>query len=160
MARRRPSADTMLAWRALLRAFTTVTSALDRELRATHDLPLEWYDVLLQLVEHGGRLQMHDLADQLLISPSNCTRLIDRMERNDLVRREVDTDDKRVRWAILTNEGRRRQRRAAPSHLAGIERHVGSVLAPGEAAVMAAALARLTPSQVPRSQAPSGRGAD
>jgi DNA-binding MarR family transcriptional regulator len=143
MARRRPSPETLTAWRALLQAYTSVTAALDRELRGTHDLPLEWYDVLLQLAEHQGRLRMHDLAAQLLISPSNCTRRVDRMEAAGLVQREPDEADRRVRWASLTADGRRRQRRAALTHLAGIERHVGARLQAGQAAQLARSLERL-----------------
>lgn len=124
----RPDETTLEAWRALLRAHVHVTSALDAELRRDHGLPLEWYDVLLQLHDHGGRLRMHELADALLVSRSNCTRLVDRMEREGLVDREVDPDDARGRLAALTAEGRRRFRRAAPGHLDGIARHVGHPL--------------------------------
>lgn len=125
----RPDETTVDAWRALLRAHVHLTAALDAELRRDQDLPLEWYDVLLQLHDHDGRLRMSELADVLLVSRSNCTRLVDRLERARLVTREVDPDDARGRLAALTVEGRRRLRRAAPTHLDGIARHVGGPLA-------------------------------
>ncbi|MEQ8718146.1 MAG: MarR family transcriptional regulator [Acidimicrobiales bacterium] len=125
----RPDPATLTAWRSLLEAHRGATTALDEELRAAHDLPLEWYDVLFQLHEHGGRLRMGDLADRLLVSRSNCTRLVDRMDRAGLVAREDDPGDRRGRLAVLTPAGRRRFRRAAPTHLAGIARHIGAPLA-------------------------------
>jgi DNA-binding MarR family transcriptional regulator len=133
----------MAVWRALLRAYATITATLDAELVAATGLPLDWYDVLLQLGDHGGRLRMQELANALVISPSNCTRLVDRLEVAGLVAREVDAADRRVRWAVLTSEGRRRQRRAAPAHLAGIARHVGARLTAPQAAAAATALERL-----------------
>lgn len=124
----RPDASTLTAWRAFLEAHRRVTTALDDELQAAHDLPLEWYDVLFQLNEHGGRLRMNDLASRVLVSRSNCTRLVDRMSRAGLLVREADPGDRRGRLAVLTASGRRRFRRAAPTHLAGIARHIGAPL--------------------------------
>jgi DNA-binding MarR family transcriptional regulator len=60
-----------------------------------------------------------------------------------LVERLPDRSDARVRWAQLTPEGRRRFRRAAPTHLAGIQVHFGRHLDAATAATIAAALARL-----------------
>ena len=44
------------------------------------DLPLSWYDILLQLREAGGRLRMQDLAARLVLPRSSLTRQIDRMQ--------------------------------------------------------------------------------
>lgn len=123
-----PDADTLDAWRSLLEAHRRVTDALDADLRHEHGLSLEWYDVLFQLHDHGGRLRMNELADELLVSRSNCTRLVDRMSRAGLVERIDDPDDGRGRHAVLTAEGRRRFRRAARTHLDGIETYVGRPL--------------------------------
>lgn len=65
---------------------------------------------------------MSDLASAVLLSRSNCTRLVDRMMRAGLVRREVDPGDARSRWTVLTAAGRDRLREAAPTHLDGVRR--------------------------------------
>jgi DNA-binding MarR family transcriptional regulator len=67
---------------------------------------------------------MHELADRLLISRYNCTRLIDRMSEAGMVRRRAATDDRRGTEAVLTTEGRRAFRRAATTHLDGLARYV------------------------------------
>ncbi len=117
-----PSTESLATWRRWLEAHTRIVNALDGELRARHDLSLEWYDVLLQLAEAGGKRTMSELADALLISRSNCTRLVDRMENAGLVERRPGQQDQRERVAVLLPAGRRRLRAAAPTHLQGIER--------------------------------------
>src|SRR5687768_12564833 len=48
------------AWRAFLTAHARVTEALERELVQEQQLPLSWYDVLVQLSEAPDqRLRMH-----------------------------------------------------------------------------------------------------
>ena len=71
----------LAAWRSFLEAHAAVTSVLERELVAQRELPLAWYDVLVQLSEApNGRLRMQDLAAKVLLSKSGLTRLCDRME--------------------------------------------------------------------------------
>lgn len=120
-----PTDDYMATWEAFLRAHHRVVRRLDDELKAAHGLPLEWYDVLVQLSNAGGRLKMSELADAVLITAPNCTRLVDRMEAAGLVAREISADDKRARFASLTATGHQALSDAAPTHLAGIEHHFG-----------------------------------
>jgi DNA-binding MarR family transcriptional regulator len=111
-------------WRSFLRAHAGVVRELERELTAEAGLPLASYDVLLQLAEAPGRrLRMADLADRVLLSRSGLTRLIDRLQAEGLVRREPSPDDARGTFTVLTKDGIRRLRSAAPVHLAGIRRH-------------------------------------
>ena len=136
MGRSEPSPVALGAWRAFLEAHARVTERLDAELRADQDLPLVWYDVLLQLSEGGGRRRMSDLADAVLLSRSNCTRLVDRLVDAGLVARQADADDARVRWAVLTDDGRRRLRAASGAHLRGVERAFTSHLDEASAALL------------------------
>lgn len=131
--RRRPDPDSLLAWRRFLQAHRLITDELDRQLKAQHDLPLDWYDVLVQLHEAGGQLTMGGLARSVLISPSNCSRLVDRMSQRGLVERQADPDDGRTIKAVITTKGRRLLRRASPTHLGGIERHFAGLLDEPEA---------------------------
>jgi DNA-binding MarR family transcriptional regulator len=127
--RARPDADGLRAWRAFLHAHQTLVERLDRELVEQHDLPLSWYDVLVQLHEAERELTMGEIAERLLISPSTCTRVVDRMVAAELVSRRIDPDDARVRHIGVTPAGRARLRVAAATHLAGIERHFAGHLA-------------------------------
>ena len=76
----------LAAWKGFLRAHREVVARLDDELQRSHDLPLSSYEVLLYLAQSDdGRLRMGELADRLLLSRSGLTRLVDRLERRDLV---------------------------------------------------------------------------
>jgi DNA-binding MarR family transcriptional regulator len=127
--RDRPSADGLVAWRGFLRAHQAVVAELDRELVAAHALPLAWYDVLVQLSEAGGEATMGEVSGRLLISPSTCTRVVEKLVNAGFVARRIDDVDARVRHVSLTPAGRSTLRSAAVTHLAGIERHFTALLA-------------------------------
>jgi DNA-binding MarR family transcriptional regulator len=112
------------AWRGLLRAHAALVKRLDAELEAAHGLPLSSYEVLLFLDSSDGkRMRMHDLAESALLSRSGLTRLIDRLEREQLVARVSCKTDARGAFAELTPAGARKLAAARETHLAGIREH-------------------------------------
>jgi DNA-binding MarR family transcriptional regulator len=143
--RNRPDAARMAAWRALLEAHAAITDLLERELEQERALPLSKFEVLLKLAEApDGRMRMLELAQSVLLSKSGLSRLVDRMEEAELVRRERCPSDRRGAYAVLTDEGRRVLRRAAPVHLRGIQEHFASHLDDDEVRVVAEVLGRVT----------------
>jgi DNA-binding MarR family transcriptional regulator len=140
----RPDPAQLAAWRLLLEAHAATTELLERELVAERGLPLNRYDVLLNLAEApGGRLRMQELSASVLLSKSGLSRLVDRMVEAGLVRRERCQDDRRGWFAVLTDQGRSALRRAAPVHLRGIHEHFARHLSPEEVEVLTAALSRV-----------------
>lgn len=132
------------AWRTFLQAHARVIEVLTRELKATEELPLTWYDVLVQLQEAPEhRLRMQELADAVLLSKSGVTRLVDRMERDGLVTRSRCADDRRGTFAQLTDAGRQRLRATAPTHLEGVQRYFTSLLDEDEARTLTELLSRV-----------------
>ena len=131
------------AWRAFLVAHARITRALDVELRNDKDLPISWYDALLQLHEAGGSLRMADLADRLLLSRSATSRFADRLEREGLVNRSAVEEDRRGMRLELTSSGRHRLSDAAHLHLDGIHRHFTSHLDRNELELLARIMERL-----------------
>ncbi|MGN6608692.1 MAG: MarR family winged helix-turn-helix transcriptional regulator [Jatrophihabitans sp.] len=120
----RPDDWRVAVWRRFLHAHAVVVRALEQDLAASADLPLGWYDVLLQLAEAPGRrLRMAELADRVLLSRSGLTRLVDRLAADGLVRREPSPDDARGTFTVLTAAGVERLRRAVPPHLASVQQH-------------------------------------
>ena len=121
------------SWRRFLEAQQRLTDRLDRELRATHDLGLDDYEVLVYLSESSdGRLRMSELADQLLHSRSRLTYRVDRLVRSGLVRREQCPDDKRGTFAVLTDAGRALLIDAAPTHVEGVRTHLVDTMSSAE----------------------------
>jgi DNA-binding MarR family transcriptional regulator len=89
----------------------------DRRVLRAFNLSTSQFAVLLLLdADQGWRLT--DLSDRLLFDKSTVTRIIDRLEQADLVRRIADPADRRVQRVVLTALGldQRNQARAAHEH--------------------------------------------
>lgn len=124
-----PTPATMSAWHAFLTAHAVVVRVLERELMESQQLPLAEYDVLVQLSEaEAGRLRMAQLADMVLLSRSGLTRLVERLESDGLVRREVCPSDARGAYAVLTGQGRERLQEATARHRQSIQAHFAGAL--------------------------------
>lgn len=129
---RLPTRTELLAYRCFLRAHARVTRCLESDLRAEQKLTLAAYDVLDALAGHPERgLRMTELADEVLLSRSGVTRLVDRMERLGLVRRVRVRGDGRGVLARITDEGLERLRTASPTHQRGLARYFAGA-APGD----------------------------
>ena len=128
-----PPLQALQAWRAFLRAHARVIRTLEAELQDEQQLALADYDVLVQLSEAPSqRLRMRQLADSVLLSRSGLTRLVDRLVREGYLAREPCVDDHRGTMAVLTPAGLDRLRRAAPTHVRGVQQHVTGRLSPAE----------------------------
>jgi len=113
----------LAAWRGMLRAQAALLRDMDAELTAAHGLALRSYEVLLHLEDAPRhRLRMSDLSHSVLLSASGVSRLVDRLERDDLVRRERCSEDGRGYWAVLTTRGDKTFNEARATHLAGVRR--------------------------------------
>lgn len=132
------------AWRAFITAYGVLMERIERELVEAGLPPLGWYDVLLELsVAPGRRLRMHELASAVVLSRSGLTRLVDRLERAGLLRREPDPADRRGAFAVLTDEGAAMQRRMWPVYARGIAGHFGEHLSDDEVRTLTRALGRV-----------------
>jgi DNA-binding MarR family transcriptional regulator len=138
-----PGDDAVSAWSALLRVHAAVVPKLARALQGA-GLPISWYDVLLVLnAAPDRRLRMSELGAQAVLSREQISRVVTELERAGLVQRVANPADKRSSFAVITAEGRRRLRAAAPTYLAAIERHYTSHLSEQEARTISTALGRV-----------------
>lgn len=128
-------------WRAFLVAHARVLRRLDDELRAEHDLSFAEYDALLTIANASERrIRMRQLADQVLLSKSGVTRLIDRLVADGLVARDTCVSDARGAEAVLTEAGLDRLRAASRTHLRGISDHFLDILDEGQLAEVGRAM--------------------
>jgi DNA-binding MarR family transcriptional regulator len=105
----------------MLRAHAELTRALNAQLTREHKLPLSSYEVLLFLADAPeGRMRMSELAESVLLSRSGLTRLVDRLERDGLLKRERCESDARGLFAEITPEGRELFDAARRTHLDGV----------------------------------------
>jgi DNA-binding MarR family transcriptional regulator len=113
--------EELAAWRGMLRAHAALTRELDAQLAREHKLPLSSYEVLLFLADApDGRMRMAELAESVLLSRSGLTRLVDRLEREGLLKRKPCESDARGFFAEITPKGRRLFDAARRTHLEGV----------------------------------------
>ena len=155
-----PSARTQLAaeaWGSLLKVHASLVPVLDRRLRSGAGLPLSSYDVLLELqAAPKRRLTMTELGERVVLSRTRVSRVVDELVRDGLVRREPHPQDARSAFAVLTEDGYRRFRQAAPLYLAGIEQEFATELSDRELRQLSTVLGRIDERARRGEQPPSG----
>ena len=97
--------DPLLAWLCLHQGVKAVEEALSATMEEHCDCTLSEHAALYRLRDQ--RLTMAELSEQLSISPSGVTRLVDRLVRRGWVERAQPPGNRRTVYAVLTDEGLR-----------------------------------------------------
>jgi DNA-binding MarR family transcriptional regulator len=129
-----------------VRAHASVVRGLDRELVADHGLTINDYEVLLRLARAPDRmLRRVDLAQQVLLTPSGITRLLDGLQRCGFVEKAACATDARVVYAKLTDAGHEKLSAATTDHVAAIRELFGARFSDDELRTLCDFLDRLQP---------------
>ena len=72
---------------------------------------------VLEALYHLGSMTQGDISIKVLKSGSNMTTVIDNLERDGLVRRERNDEDRRVVHIHLTEAGKKKLRTILPGHV-------------------------------------------
>ncbi|WP_132564968.1 MarR family winged helix-turn-helix transcriptional regulator [Rhizobium sullae] len=140
-----PSPSITRAWVRLMRAQRLVLMAIEQDLKAAGFPPLGWYDVLLELTRaKDGKLRPYEIEQRTLLAQHNLSRLIDRMEKEGFVQREMFHEDGRGRWVTVTEAGRAMQARMWTVYASALQRHLGAKLDDVHANQLADLLAALS----------------
>ena len=127
----------------LVEAHAGLRAIMETDL-AGHDMTGSAFDVLIRLARSPGhRLRMTELATQSTLSNSGLTRVVDRLLDAGCVERVRDQDDRRVWWAVLTDQGLDHVLEVLPGHLASIDAAVVEVLSAEELATLTTALRKV-----------------
>src|SRR5579872_949496 len=117
---------------------------LGLELEAVCDLPLAWFEVLLQLrLASEGRLKMTQIADAIVHSTGGTTRLVDRLEEAGLVQRRSCPSDRRAIHVEITTAGNARLDEALGVHLRYLDQALAGRLDGAERTALASLLTKL-----------------
>lgn len=115
------TAQELTAWRGMLVVYAQVTQALDAQMRAEHGLSVSAYEVLMFLGDCvDRRMRMAEIADQVLLSRSGLTRLVDKLVTLGYVTRCAAEGDGRGLYAELTEAGAEKLAAARLTHRAGV----------------------------------------
>jgi DNA-binding MarR family transcriptional regulator len=135
-------------WSLFLITHAVLLEGIENRLAQAGLPALGWYDVLWGLERAPQqRLRMSELASKVVLSRSNLTRLVDRLEHAGLVERERSEEDRRGAYAVLTESGKAVRRSMWPVYAQGIKDLFESQLGDEEAAAMGVTLRRLLAAQ-------------
>ncbi|MEI5999701.1 MarR family transcriptional regulator [Paraburkholderia bengalensis] len=112
-------ADSHMGLRLWLRMLTTtnlVQAELRKRLRNEFDTTLPRFDLMAQLERHPEGLKMTELSRRLMVTGGNVTGITDQLEKEGLVSRDTDPNDRRSISVRLTTEGRALFDRMAIAH--------------------------------------------
>ena len=138
------------AWYQMLRAHSKVGQRIEQRLLQAQQIPSHWYDVLVTLEKAPEqRMRMSELAENVLTSPSNLTRLVDRLETKGLLQRETCPEDRRVSYAILTEAGAKARLAAWPIVAGGIVELFAAKVSDEEAHLISRVLRRVADNETP-----------
>jgi DNA-binding MarR family transcriptional regulator len=128
----------------LLETNARLARRLGIELESSCDLPLAWFDVLLQLRKSSdGRLKMNEIATAIVHSTGGTTRLIDRLEQAGLVERQNCPSDRRAIHVAITDAGNEKLDEALNVHLGYLENTLATRLSDSERSTLAQLLTKL-----------------
>lgn len=143
------------AWRQYYVSFWRVFAAIEADLAAAGLPSLSWYDALYELYLAPDRhLRMSELARSALLSRSGLTRLVDKLEKEGLIKRRSCPSDGRVQHAELTPKGVEVLRKIWPVYRAGIAKYFGTHLSAPESRELAAILSRVRAGHSPSPDQP------
>jgi len=131
-------------WALLLTTHAVLVDRIEQRLAQANLPPLGWYDVLWGLERSPGQRQrMSELAHKTVLSRSNLTRLVDRLEEAGVVKRERSEQDRRGAYAVLTEAGKALRRKMWPVYQAAIRELFEACLSDEEAEIVSAVLRRI-----------------
>ncbi len=105
-------------WQSFLAVHRQIVEQLADEMLTEHQLPLEWFDVLVHLADLPGmRARQKVLRERLLLSESGVSRLLVRMEKAGVITRSTADDDRRGIEIAVTDAGQAALLAAIDSHL-------------------------------------------
>ena len=137
-------------WARLLAAHALLLGAMQQRLKQAELPPLEWYDLLWTLEQAPGqRLRMGELAEKLLLSRFNATRLVDRLEQEGLVSRQQAKADRRGAEAVLSAKGAALRRKMWPVYRKAIDELFNRHLSAGQHETLQKMLERVLEGNLP-----------
>ena len=120
--------DERETWRTFMLMYLQLGAQLNRDLAPT-GLSYQDYLVMASLSDRpDGRMRVVELGSELGWEKSRISHHISRMCARGLVRKEPCPTDQRGMYVVLTSEGRRAIRAAAPAHVESVRRYVVDVL--------------------------------
>jgi DNA-binding MarR family transcriptional regulator len=113
-------------WSELESEHARVREALEHALQREHRMSLTEYEVLRRLAEAPeGHRRIQELAEEIHLSQSALSRLVQRLEDDGFVSRSICDHDRRGVYACVTDAGRTAQSQAHPTQVSVLAETLG-----------------------------------
>lgn len=106
-------------WVVLSRATRTVTDHIKKDIKSYGLNPTEF--AVLELLYHKGDQQIQHIGEKVLLSSGSITYVVDKLEEKGLLRRRPCSEDRRVSYAAITEEGHALMQIVFPKHQKAIQ---------------------------------------
>ncbi|MCA6121404.1 MarR family transcriptional regulator [Bradyrhizobium sp. WSM 1704] len=103
-------------WLRLLSCATRIEKALNARLRKEFNTTLARFDLLAQLARKPEGASMSEVSDLLMVSNGAITALVQKLEADGLIHREVSSEDRRTFRLRLSQDGAKEFGRMARRH--------------------------------------------
>ena len=103
-------------WLRLLSCTTLIEDAIRQRLRENFDITLARFDLMAQLERHPDGLTMGELSRRMMVSGGNITVIVDQLEKEKMVLRQIAATDRRSIRVLLTPIGHKTFARMAIEH--------------------------------------------
>ena len=121
-----PTQETIQAWIQLHRTHRRLLETVENSLKSKELPPLDWYDVLLELHrEKNMGLRQYEIGEKVLLNKHNLSRLIDRLEKDQLVDRYACEEDGRGNRIKITDKGEKMLKQVWPVYSKSIQENFG-----------------------------------
>ena len=110
------SKESIRTWLRLLSCETVIEQRIRSKFRENFSVTLPQFDVLSELEHANETLTMSQLSKELMVSNGNITGVVDRLEKNGLVKRVRPDHDRRIQFIELTDTGAAEFKRMAQHH--------------------------------------------
>jgi MarR family transcriptional regulator, 2-MHQ and catechol-resistance regulon repressor len=107
------------AFTVLLRASQSVQETSKKEHVKQGINPTEF--AVLELLYHKGEQPIQAIGKKILIASSSITYVVDKLEEKQFVTRRACPTDRRVTYAVITDEGKQLMDKIFPAHVKKIE---------------------------------------
>jgi DNA-binding MarR family transcriptional regulator len=93
-------------WLRLLSATTRIEDTIRQRLREQFGITLPRFDLMAQLEREAQGLSMGELSRRMMVTGGNVTSIVDQLEKEQLVQRQMQANDRRSYTVSLTDAGR------------------------------------------------------
>ncbi len=103
-------------WLRLLSCTTRIEDTIRQRLREHFDITLPRFDLMAQLEREPQGLSMSELSRRMMVTGGNVTSIVDQLEKEQLVQRQMQVADRRSFTVSLTEAGRKAFAAMAQAH--------------------------------------------